>query len=469
MNSQAFAVPRAARAPWDRYARRALFVALLAAVPWLPHVSSNGFIYPAVTSFWVLLPFCALFLLPLLDVRAPWRGSSVDLLVLLSLIVPLGGFRPWRTWPVVVIYLPLLYLAIRMIVIARIGRTRVVEPPVATSPPALPRRWLVVGIALLAAVHVSWALDGSAITDVGQAGVQGALQIIHGRPLYGAPPASLGADPHLDSYGPFNYEAYLPFASIAAPHAAARLAAMFFDLLTALLLFIFGRRVRGPDAGIVLAYAWLAFPLTLYEGALAFNDAIVACMLIAVILVARSPARRGAMAAACCWTKLSPLALVPLLLSEPAGDGHRSWRAWLRFGIAFAAASAIIFVPALAHGSLSTFVTRTFGFQASRTPTLSIWDELQTVYVAHGAWIGVASRVVHGLLLAVTGAFAIMLVRLPRRTDAVGLAAACAAVLIALQICLDYYSFSYVLWFAPLVMLAVILPRVPAAPAVASP
>jgi hypothetical protein len=64
------------------------FAALLAAPP--PHLSSDGFEYPAVSNFWSCLPFCALFLLPLLDVRTPRRLFNRDLLVLLSLAVALG-------------------------------------------------------------------------------------------------------------------------------------------------------------------------------------------------------------------------------------------------------------------------------------------------------------------------------------------------------------------------------------------
>jgi hypothetical protein len=50
-----------------------------------------------------------------------------------------------------------------------------------------------------------------------------------------------------------------------------------------------------------------------------------------------------------------------------------------------------------------------------------------------------------------------VLLRAPRRQDIIGLASASAAVLIALQICLSYYSFSYILWFAPLVLVTLIL------------
>jgi hypothetical protein len=111
---------------------------------------------------------------------------------------------------------------------------------------------------------------------------------------------------------------------------------------------------------------------------------------------------------------------------------------------------------------LGTFVSRTFDYQAGRPPEHSIWWVLQTVYAPQAAWIGTASRVLHGVLFALTGAVTVALLRGPGRQDAVGLAAASAALLIAIEVCLSYYSATYILWFTPLVLAALILPRAPA-------
>jgi hypothetical protein len=142
-------------------------------VPFLPHLSSNGFDFPAVSDFWACLPFCGLLILPFLDVKGRRRLFDLDLLVLLSLLVALGFLRPGRTWPVLLIYPPLLYLAVRMLLIARVGRQeRQASTPLAL-PLSLPRPWLVLGVAVLAAVHISWALEGRAVTDVGQGECRG--------------------------------------------------------------------------------------------------------------------------------------------------------------------------------------------------------------------------------------------------------------------------------------------------------
>ena len=47
--------------------------------------------------------------------------------------------------------------------------------------------------------------------DVGYAGVIGAQRIVDGKPLYGGFPAD---NEHGDTYGPVNYEAYVPFEQI---------------------------------------------------------------------------------------------------------------------------------------------------------------------------------------------------------------------------------------------------------------
>jgi hypothetical protein len=50
--------------------------------------------------------------------------------------------------------------------------------------------------------------------------------------------------------------------------------------------------------------------------------------------------------------------------------------------------------------------------------------------------------------------------RIPRRQDVAGLAAACAAVLAAVTICAGYFSVTYVLWLAPLVLVVLELAAV---------
>jgi hypothetical protein len=441
--------------------RRLSYIALLIAAPLLPQLGNSYFTYPVVSHFWVYLVFCGLFLVPLIDPLRLRQMLHLDLLALLTFGVGLRYWYQTSLLSLLCIYAPLAYLCVRMVLVAHVGRPARTHVTVEPTQSRLPAPWLLAGIVVLIAVHMSWTLGGQVDTDVGPASVRGALKLVHGQPVYGAnraEVAKLGYDPHDDTYGPVVYESYVPFASIAGTTTAARLAALFFDLLTAALLFALGVQARGATIGVTLAYAWLAFPFTLYSGGLAANDSIVAAALVGTLLVARRPIRRGAMTALAVWTKLSPLALVPLMIShDPPAESRR--KAALGFAGAFALASTLVLAPVLVHSSASTFVTRTFGFQLSRPPGFSIWERLNGGGLVAAAWVKPASQVVHGLLIAFTVGFALVLMRVPKRQDVVGLASACAAVLCAIQLCDGYYSFTYVLWFAPLVLTALILTR----------
>jgi Glycosyltransferase family 87 len=443
-----------------RWGTRTAFVALLATSLLIPQLKNSFWTYPAVPNPWVLAPFCALFLLALIDLSHPWQILHLDLLVLLSFVVALAFWSESSFLPLLFVDAPLVYLGARMAMIARIGRSGRASATIGPRRLVLSRRWLLVGIAVLAVVHVSWTLSAAVNTDVGEASVSGAMKLVHGTRLYGVDRplvSNLGYDPHFDTYGPVVYEAYVPFAAVASPTLAARLATLFFDLLTAALLFALGRRTRGLTAGVTLAYCWLAFPFTLYAGGLASNDSLVAAALVGTLLVAQSPVRRGAMLAVAALSKLSPLALVPLLAGHdlPA-RGRRA--PLLRFAGAFALVSLALFLPAVAHGGANDFLGRTLGFQAGREPAYSIWERLGGDAFAHTApWIKDSARVLHGLLVAVTVAAGVALLWLPRRRDVIGLAGASAALLMALQLCDGYYTFTYILWFAPLVLVALLL------------
>jgi uncharacterized membrane protein len=459
---RALALPRPVAQPSGCAAgitRRSIFAVLLVAAPLLPQLGSSYFTYPVVSHFWVYGVFCGLFLAPLVDLGRLRRILHLDLLALLAFGVGLRYWYASSSLSLLCIYVPLLYLCVRMALIARIGRSPGRSVLLTPTRSALPTSWLLAGIVVLIAVHTSWALGSQVSTDVGSASVQGALKLLHGQPVYGvdhAAVAKLHYDAHYDTYGPAVYEAYTPFASIAGADTAARIAALFFDLFTAALLFALGRQLKSPATGVLLAYAWLAFPFTLYADSLAANDSIVAAALVGALLATRHPARRGAMAAVAVWTKLSPLALVPLMIGHaPAARSRRA--AVLTFAGAFLLSSVLVLAPVLIHSSASTFVARTFGFQLGRAPAFSLWERLNAGGLIAAAWVKPTSQVVHGLLIALTAGLVLVAMRMPRRQDVVGLAAACAAVLTAVELCQDYYSLTYILWFAPLVLVALLL------------
>ena len=204
---------------------------------------------------------------------------------------------------------------------------------------------------------------------------------------------------------------------------AAHAAAIAFDLGCIALLWRLG--------GVLAAYLWAAYPFTLLVTASARTTRSCRC--------SSSPRcwpRRGRWRAAR-WpplaglTKLAPLALAPLLIGRRRGGGRR-----LR-GHRRARARAVR--PRHA-------VDRTVAFQADRESPFSIWG---------GAG---------GLQLAVqlaAAALAVAVAFVPRRRDGATVAALAAAVLIAAQLGADHWFYLYLVWFAPLVWLALL--RAPAA------
>jgi hypothetical protein len=400
-----------------------------------------------VNAWYVWLPLCLLFLVPFIDPRKPLSMLHLDLLVLLSFSVSLAFFNHAHIYASVPLtYPPLLYLLVRMLALLRRG-----GPEKARSPALrllIPVPWLALGVVFLLGFRIALNVTDSNVIDVGYAGVIGAQRIVHGKPLYGGYPTD---NEHGDTYGPVNYEAYVPFKQIFGWSGrwddlpAAHAAAIVFDLLAVALLFLIGRRMRGPTLGVALAYAWVSYPFTLFALESNSNDTLVAVLILAALLLATSPPARGAFAALAGLTKFAPLALAPLLTTHGLRDmtPRRRLGALASFGLAFLAVATLVSIPALTHDSLHTIYERTIDYQANRDSPFSIWG----LYGLHGLQLAVQ-------LIAV--ALAIGLAVIPRRPDLVGLAAACAAVIIATQLGIEHWFYLYIPWFFGLVMIALL-------------
>jgi hypothetical protein len=408
-----------------------------------------------LNEWWFWLPLCVAFLAPFVDPRRPLRLIHLDLLALLGFSVSLFFFNKGDIdLSVPLVYPVLAYVFIRMLIAGfrpERSRDRLL--------PLLSRNWLVAGIVAMVALHAGWVIADGKVIDVGLAGVVGADRITHGEELYtedfseGLPSSG---DVRGDTYGPVNYVAYVPFEQ-AFPWSgrwddvpAARAAALGFDLLTALALFALGTRLRrrngssrseeGRTLGLALAFAWLAYPFTLYTLGSSFNDSLVALLVVCCLLVVTSPPARGALAALAGLTKFGPLVLAPLFA---AGTGDRRPRPLLLFVLAFIAVAALVTVPFLPDGGFRELYDRSLGYQASRGSPFSIWgqapslDPLQTVTK----------------VLAVGLAVALFFV--PGRRSPVQLAALAAATLIAIQVASNHWFYPYAVWFAPLVLIAV--------------
>ncbi|MBI5104446.1 MAG: hypothetical protein HZB46_05570 [Solirubrobacterales bacterium] len=395
-----------------------------------------------VNSPWVWIPLTVLFVAPFVAWRRPLRMLHLDLVVLAAFGVSVAFFNDANIDASVPIVYPLLaYLLARALWLAfRTGRTA--HPP--QLPLVVPVGWLAVALVFLVGFRVGLNITNSNVIDVGYAGVIGADKLVDGEPLYGAFPKD---NEHGDTYGPVTYAAYVPFEQ-AMPWSgrwdelpAAHGAAIAFDLATMALLFLVGRNLGGRGLGIVLAYLWATWPFTLYALNTNSNDSLVALFAVLALAVATSPPARGIAAALGGLAKFGSLGLVPLLATHGARRGTW-WRTVIPFTLAFVGVALIAVMPILAQGeSWSTVYDRTIGFQAGRDAPFSIWGLYDLEGLQH-VWQALAA------LLVVAAAF------LPRRRDVVGLAAMGAAVTIALQLGVTYWFYLYLVWFFPLLAVA---------------
>ncbi len=419
----------------------------------------QGAVSGKVNHLWIWLPLCVLFLAPFVDPRRPLRLIHLDLLALLAFSVSLALFNHAKIEASVALVYPVLaYVFLRMLIAG--------FRPTETRDRLLPfarRSWLVAGIVALVGFHTAYMATEGKVIDVGLAGVIGADRLVTGDDVYGEGSSS-GMPIRGDVYGPVNYLAYVPFEQ-ALPWSgqwdevsAARAAALGFELLTALALFALGRRVRaGPEGttlGVALAYAWLAYPFTMYALGSSFNDGLVAFLVVCCLLVLSSPPARGGMAGLAGLTKFGPLILAPLFA---AGNGDRRPRSLALFAVGFLTVAAVVTLPLLPHGGFRDLYDRTLGYQASRGSPFSVWGQAPSLH-----WLQTVSKV-----LALGLAALIFFV--PSRRSTVQVAALAAALLIAIQVTANHWFYPYTVWFAPLVLVALFAQRRGPEPAIQRP
>lgn len=382
-------------------------------------------------SIW--LPLSLLFVAPFFDWRRPLRIVNVDLLALSVFSVSFAFFNHADiAASVPLVYPPLLYLICRLLWLAR--RRQLPEPALRLN---VPIRWLSVAAVCLIAFRVVFNVLGSNVIDVGYANVVGAKRIETAHAVYGHYPSQVANG---DTYGPVSYEAYVPFVELlgvgsftAGNVPAAQAAAIFFDLICVLLLFLLGRQIRGPSTGIVFAYAWAAYPFTALVLESNSNDALVAALILAALLFAKSPGKRGAFAVLAGLAKFAPFAIAPLLLAHRLREDRA--RGVALFIAAFVLVGVAVSEPAWAYDSLHTIYERTIGYQAGRRTPFSPWG-------LYGGLGGLQTAV---QVIAV--ALAVVVALMPRRGDSVGLAACAAAVIIAVQLGAGYWFYLYIAWF----------------------
>ncbi|HEV2059173.1 MAG TPA: glycosyltransferase 87 family protein, partial [Solirubrobacteraceae bacterium] len=415
-------------------------------VPWSMARGYPGAFGRIVNAPWIWIPLAILFVAPFL--RRPWRMLHLDLLVLSAFSASTAFFNAARIDIAVPLLYPLLaYLLARMLWVGLRRSDEGDEPAREPLRLLVPVAWLAVAVIFLIGFRVALNITNSNVIDVGYAGVIGADRIADGEPLYGAFPSDNASG---DTYGPVVYLAYVPFEQAMSWSGrwddlpAAHGAAIAFDLLACLLVFLIGRRVRGPDVGVLLAYAWVTYPFTLYALMSNSNDTLVAVLVLAAVWAVGSPPARGAFVALAALTKFAPLALAPLF----ATHGGLRPRTLLAYIAGFGIAASLAFVPLLGHLEWRAFWDQTIAFQAQRGSPFSVWG----LYDPDVEWLNVAQRVVQAAALVLALALAFV----PRRRDLVGLVACSAAILLALQLAVTHWFYLYIPWFFGLVMIALL-------------
>jgi hypothetical protein len=147
------------------------------------------------------------------------------------------------------------------------------------------------------------------------------------------------------------------------------------------------------------------------------------------------------MAALAGFTKFAPFVLAPLLM-RGVGERQPRPRSIAAYVVAFAATVVACMLPVLLKHDLHFFWRDSIQYQAQRSSPFSIW----------GLWggLGIEQHLVQGAVVAC----GIGVYFLPARRNLVQVAALAGALLIALQMTITYWLYPYLVWFFPMVLLA---------------
>ena len=215
-------------------------------------------------------------------------------------------------------------------------------------------------------------------------------------------------------------------------------------------LFMLGRLLGGRRVGLVLAFAWVAYPYTDFVLQSNSNDGLISALLVWSLVAFASPLARGGLLAGATMAKFVPLVLFPLYAAGERGIRFRTAedrRALLRplaiFTAAFVIGTALFLAHPAVDPGLADFYDRTIRSQLERVSPFSIWGQVDL------EWLHTAVKVA-AVLLAVLVAF------VPRERSLPQIAALSAAVIIAVQLTVEHWFYLYIPWFFGAMVVAMV-------------
>jgi glycosyl transferase family 87 len=303
-------------------------------------------------------------------------------------------------------------------------------------------------------ISAPWAVD------VGQAVMEGGTLLVHGVLPYGHMPGDVF---HGDTYPLLSYLAYAPLALLmpvrdnwddanGALVAAAASAIAVAWMLTRALRARPARFAAPPDeagedrtAGLRAALAWLAYPPLVVTVSSGTSDVLLAALLVGALLLAYRPLASTALVIVAGWFKLVPFALLPIWLARLRGRA-------LVAALALLAASAVATVAllvALGGTGAPGRMLQAMAYQLDRRTLNSLWTQLPAI-----AWLQPFTQ---AAVLALIAAATLRVRRDPAlASDPVRLAGIAGAVLIGLQLCGYYWTYLYLAWAVPCIVLALL-------------
>jgi cytochrome b561 len=295
---------------------------------------------------------------------------------------------------------------------------------------------------LLAALML--VVTSTGISDVAFAGLAGGTLLNHGVSPYGHIPAEVV---HGDTYPLLTYVLYMPFAAISPVRDS-------FDSLDGALWLNAIALTAGAAIfarwGARMALAWLAFPPVLLAASGGGNDVPAAVFTVAALATFGRERLSAGLLTLAGWVKIAPaVALLPLL-ARLRGRPLLQCLAVIA-GLLAAGVAAMLAVGGTSSIDDSTSALR---FQFERGSWYALWRQL-------GApWVQVALQ---GLTVAVAVVITVFAAR--NRDMTLRRFGGLTGLLLALiQLSANYWTYAYLPWLVPFILVALFPPVHPRSP-----